>query len=713
MRGRVLFLGSLFLFFVLGCSDDGGTGPGGSNGLSPEATATIGADGGVLEAEDFILDVPAGAFDSEYNLSLYASSSDNPFAENGVSRAFHLEGLPSSFQQPLQVMIGYDGELSGQNYIAFGQETFVHSANQKQTVFQLFDAVEQPDTSRLGKARMADDFVMGELPSMESVDPEADMAAVSHYDTLRSANHHFRIKFPVDYVTFSQAQALCEYPEEAYQKFGAQGMGFSYAARTAWPVDVTVMPLGNETYGRFAASASGNNYSVIDFNRSKIGELDQMRTTAGHEFFHLVQSLYDPRSAYDKAAEGGPYLWLDEASSVWSEEKFTEEQDYVSSARSGHEFAPLEGLQAGAASRPDYHGYGMSAMIKYLVTHYDEGILVDIYDRVAQSEQPMYAVTDPLVHGIENWLPLFFRDYIAGEIYNVSPSLFIYEKSGTFSVETASDTTKTFHSSESGVGSYPDLSAKLFLVQLKYSGIDTSAIMKCTVSSPGIHPHILAFKYLSGELEYLEGGIGSTTVRDIRSLQDEGAHLLVAVVNTSYDQPEYAGSSDIDLKIDLETPQLPELDYEYVEFGMRTLAYFIDENDSITTLDDFYVEGRGDGNFTDTTFTGSWHYTYPWGEVTGSFGAKLDRTGTIVDSFHATGTTYTDGRTSTFTTMGSGIPKQLETTEHTYYWVTGTGACDHITFFTYLSEYEDTWTELFGYTCIQNSEIKITFGYGP
>ena len=66
------------------------------------------------------------------------------------------------------------------------------------------------------------------------------------------------------------------------------------AKEQKWPVDVTIKRLDtakSSVYGYSINSMWGNNYGYMQFNFDKIDETENMKVTAGHEFFHLVQSF--------------------------------------------------------------------------------------------------------------------------------------------------------------------------------------------------------------------------------------------------------------------------------------------------------------------------------------------------------------------------------------------------------------------------------------
>jgi len=113
----ILFV--LFSFSILSiytCEKD----PTSPSGTSLINNAVIGPDGGKLETNDFLLQVPAGSFSDDVTLNLSISTEMSGFGENSISETFILKGLPSEFAKPLRVGIQYQGTLSDESYIGFG-----------------------------------------------------------------------------------------------------------------------------------------------------------------------------------------------------------------------------------------------------------------------------------------------------------------------------------------------------------------------------------------------------------------------------------------------------------------------------------------------------------------------------------------------------------------------------------------------------------------
>jgi hypothetical protein len=519
-----------------------------------EATETIGAAGGTLEVEDFSLSVPAGAFDSDVELKLYASEDDQPFGDNSISRTFKIEGLPDVYDGVLHLRIKYQGTISEQGYIAIGEEAFAPSLGEVTTDYRLVQSVDSagylicdlksPDEDIRKSPRMYKTSKPGFL--------ERYYGAVYASIPKTSPEGHFKITDA--WGMEAKAESLLTYFENAYDML--QSMGFSYTDRKKWPVEVIirsfrvaggfVIPIA----GKFTRNRRGYDYGQITINGSFAENKDLMRTISGHEFFHLVQWLYDSRPESISYEEPYPHYWLDEATAVWSEEKYSElgPQNYVSRTFKGFEMEPFKGMQK------DYdknnkglardHGYGMPGLVKYLLRTYGEDKLVKIYEGIQAGNHPV----DAIISNTESpgvWLEPFFREYILGNIYNIEPSKWWAEHEGEFTIDSKDDKLKTFSHT------YQDLSGKLFRILLEYPSLNSDVKIRFTVNG-GDNSEVTVFKYsdVLGEIRCLGNSTSEVSVSEIKNLMDTGWDLLALVTNTRHESP-YTGSSETTLKVEL------------------------------------------------------------------------------------------------------------------------------------------------------------------
>ena len=94
----IILLGT-FTFFG-GCGGDDGTRPQDDGGAFYEVhdSATVGAEGGVLEGDDFVATIPAGALDADYDLELRSSGDEQPWGETTASDVYVLDGVPEGLR---------------------------------------------------------------------------------------------------------------------------------------------------------------------------------------------------------------------------------------------------------------------------------------------------------------------------------------------------------------------------------------------------------------------------------------------------------------------------------------------------------------------------------------------------------------------------------------------------------------------------------------
>ena len=369
--------------------------------------------------------------------------------------------------------------------------------------------------------------------------------------------------------------------------------------------------------------SGGDNYGYLEFNAKKMTDLAELRTTAGHEFFHLVQSLYDPRNFFSKAKFSSPHHWLDEACAVWIEEKFTDQQNYVSAARAGNVLAPFNGVVAGAADDAGKHGYGLSAMIKYLVGEHGESCLPAIYAAIKNGSDPLTAVRLGTANPIE-WWEEFLRQYTSGEIYGVGIAELTANKSGMFRIITDSDSLMTF------TGEYPDLSGGLYVIRLENQAIGNDSVLSLAVE--GGMGEVTALKYRLNPfgIELLGTDSEKVTVSDLQLLTDGGWHIIALVSNSRNIDP-YTKMTNIDLTVRVTKPLNPGFTYfmlhqEFIGDFEHVSYINSDFNKTYTSLFNPSLSPAGYGTLTGTTFTAIRNQPYQDTTIIGKTIIEFDET---------------------------------------------------------------------------------------
>ena len=330
-----------------------------------------------------------------------------------------------------------------------------------------------------------------------------------------------------------EAEQFEKYLNAAYDELVK--MGFSFSKRTSWPVHVNLNNRQSdkaEILGEFTPSKRGDNYSYITFNFGNMPNEALMKSTAGHELFHLVQALYDPRWAFTKAISAGPLYWLDEATATWFEEVMAG-KGYSSPTRKSNELHPFVGIYKGPTVHPQNYGYGMAAFIKYLVGQNDNKILSKIYEkRLAGAYDPVSIINEVSQKSISDIYPYFIEEYIAKKIYPDFDSyhmLWGIDYSGVqrWIVASKGDTLKTFDND------YPGISAKVFRLILSYEGFKDDDMLKVETDNTVFVPKYV-YEAKNKELKFLYMGKSEFSIPNLKKLQKESGQILVVVANAGY-----------------------------------------------------------------------------------------------------------------------------------------------------------------------------------
>ena len=704
---RLVTLSLFCCIVILSCSNSTGpdkTDPGDNNGgeTKDTVTQTIGTSGGTIDNNDIVIDIPAGTFNDDVEIELQRIDNDD-FADEGLTDTFTLTGLPEKFSQPLEIRLKYTGEVDGGIYLALGMDVLAKSIQEVTTSYDMIpadyadgyiSAVIQP-TGSSGFARRT-----GHADDNSGT---VTVKAVKEFSSHVTSQGHFSITYPTATVTSSSVEKLGTYLEEAYSTY--LGMGFSYDARTSWPVSVTVKTLKSTTFGYHAASKLGINHSFLEFNTLKMNDSDELRRTAGHEFFHLVQELYDPRYVTSRILFNGPQLWLEEACAVWSEEKFTDSQNYVSVIRQGHEMSPFNGMKPQDGAKEDYHGYGLSAMIKYLTGRYSESILEKMFTDIKAGKDPVEAV----INGTETpakWWQEFIWRYTIGEIYGVEQAQILAEKSGMYSIATDADTLHTF------TGSYVDLSARMYMIRLDNGSFDDGAKLKLSVDGTNSGISVVRFRLNPATMEHLASGASTVEVDKLKDMKASGWHLLAIVTNHRHVKP-YTGTSTINLEVKVDSPKAPVFNFN--QFSFSSYLYGRIVNSDGTTSEGLrnpnysYMES---GTLTGSQFTSTFTIDSEHAPSSGKITCTFDKFFTKITSITFEATTLNTSLQTTYTLEFEGVDFEYSRNNQGWreYKISGNQLTSpKLTSFHFREEKGDWWRDMT--ELLPEDKHNITFGF--
>ena len=523
------------------------------NGLELLASETIGPEGGRIDLDSIIIDIPPAAFQQQAALHILSVQGNSPFGENAISNALQIDGLPDQFN-PIQIKINCNNVISGDTLVALGEKGFAKSLRDS-----VFSFIVQKATAENGQLV----FSLGKSPSLSKnlrvdniVGSPVRITPLSGYTTSLSDAGHFVINHPVELA--SQAEQLGAFFEAAYDTF--QAMGFSYAGKS-WPVPVTVADMAENGAYTFYMPAMPTDITIrsnLDKGRFAVSknimnDVEKLATTAGHEFMHLVQNLYEFSDPYIMPEQ----IWLSGALAVWAEGKFSTAPNYISPEIVGNEIQLFLGWQHASA----LHGYGMSALFKTIAEAYGDAAIVSIIENIRDGRvpstavDPVDAVLSALTDPVERFWHQVLGDYIMGNLYDGSisrallenPSNFAY----TFVVDGPEDTLTTM------LCGFNDLSGALIKLNLDYAGIDSTAILKmavddstncgmllCALKNGAINP---LTETSPGQGGYLERG-------NLHQMTQAGQDLVLLVSHGRHQSP-YSGTNDVLITLEIDVPK--------------------------------------------------------------------------------------------------------------------------------------------------------------
>jgi len=707
MRSLKLISSFILLSLLFSCNKTDESNPE-DNNTNPTpttvGTAEIGYDGGVFEYEDFKMEVPEGAFNGYFELSLEKYPSQSLMGSNEASVFYQIKGLPIEVLENISFSLA--SSSTDEIYAVIGQKTKALSAANTALNFQFFDVNKEEEQ-----------FVLN-LESTDIPDYSTDdtmsivIGLVKGYSKVESKGH-FKIYTPAVYI--DDAYNLEQYLEEAYAKFESSAFNFAYQRRSKWPVSVSIKKLESGTYGYFIPSKWGNNYGSMVFNQDYISDSKELRLTAGHEFFHLVQALYDPRYGFTKAILPSSYYWVEEASSVYAEAYFTDESNYTSSIRNGHQMAPFKGFLAGAKENAQYHGYGMSAFVKYMSEQYGSDKLVKVYNYEAGNQSNIIdAFNTAYGISISDIYDDFINDYILSNIYNdFGASNLLGETNGSFSVNAAGDSLKVFEDT------YPALSAKVYKIDINYNGFnDQNSLL---MHSDGMKK--LVYKIQGGDISFLGSSSGDYTLTNLADIQQENALILVVMVSHYYAET----SGMLELKVTTSKPvAFDGVGYKVVHLPLIENVVLPDGSTITQEVNFDYTYDYGligeyiDGSYNAGVFEANWDYAESWNyQSKGNLEIIIDeQTQKIVNgSIHARLESISDPDNG-YKTMDisfANIQANYWGDQRAEFVVTSADFCNAgiITSFDEVSYFNNFYRTLISYSCDDYSQFVIKLRIAP
>ncbi len=522
------------------------------------AGATVSSAGGTVSGGGMTVSFPAGTFAAPASVSILKPNDYQPGGDAQISDVFTLRGLPAELNQPVNITIALRQTPPA------GAETLVAMSSGpgvQGTGTEFLEAVIEGNSARVtlppsgtsGGAPVSANPAATRLASSnppvntaQESGPEVSFYVMTFYWREMSAGGHFMIFYPSgDSSLHSKVAVIGQILEDAYAKIA--DLGLSWSIRRRWPIRVVIRPMegsDQDKWGVAEPSLLGKDYWSLTLNSNKLagdGVSNSFRATIGHELLHVMQDLYDPRSAYRVAKFPSPWFWYWEAASTWFESVMLNDESYIPSTVSedNYAFATRHGLEyePGDRSAVQSHGYGASMFLQYLTKTTSRNTVGETIKLAADRAPGLLAASrySPVeamnsVYGLlgDKWVQ-FIEKYAEGKIYasEFPPiGLIIAQKAGSYEFTQDSDTGVTF------TWNSPDLSARVF--QLKFTQAWPNNT-KVTLSFDAAGDYAKAFLYRVTATGWSKAGSfrDSITLDNAEQLQKDGAQLIIVVADGS------------------------------------------------------------------------------------------------------------------------------------------------------------------------------------
>ncbi len=610
------------LIFTIGCKEDSPSEPNETNNAL--ISQSVGTEGGIVETDELSISIPGGSFSFETDVSITKAEKQSDYSDVSSTNWFTIEGIPVDYSLPINISLSVDDVPEGLPLIMISAPCFSTSVNSVRESFYFLEANYSE-----GKLNVAIPAVSNNGSLLKTNEggkfSYTVWGSIKGYFGYTSINEHFYI-IAKEGTSPLAVSNLGEYLEDAYTSI--KSMGFDYSRRTAWPINVKIIKnLGID--GAYSASPFGINRDFIEIKSALLNDELTSKVTAGHEFFHFAQSMYEPFTQFNRGVDmivdwasnqvtgsnkfKPKQLWLDEASAVWIETKFAKNADYISASyESAVHNMPFAGYKEIVDGNPASYGYGMFPFIKYLVKAEGEDVVKKAYDEIYKSAHPLTAISLASDGDLNNHWHTFIKELCAGEIVKDINLMQLKANAGSTEEKITSldETDKTLNATLN------ELSAKIYYFPLDFTKTNDIVPIKFSVTKGAIS----VFKFANRSLDLLRHSKSIVSLPNLNLLKDEGARIYVVHSLGTISHP-YTGSTAASLSYSIQAPQFDLSLYNEMHLtivcratrkntaGDSDVRYeYPHSQNSVLRIDNF------SGSFSDNTFSvdfmdqkGSWN----------------------------------------------------------------------------------------------------------
>ena len=474
----------------------------------------IGPDGGTISTDEFVMEIPSGAFLSTENLKLAIEKQEQAFGEASVTPLFRLEGMPTETFAPIQIKLKYTGTLSEVHNIAIGVPDSVELNDSTFTdiFYTYYDATE------------SDSFLTCEIPALTAdnnilIKPQIDRNLIDFFiggltgNDLKNWNpfsDHFTIKGlgTVPENERGNADEIMSILEQTFIRF--QNANFDYTDLNI-PIDVTFSTKFSETYPCLPMIIANPKRSLFEIcypTASQSGVSIQVTDS----FRWMVQYMFLQYILKKN------HFYVDEIRVMISA---------AGATKYGYSILKSEKIQTAienCATQFLQLNY-QYILFDYLVKLQGDHVLSTFCNKFVLSVNQLISILEA-AGPPEEWLVGYYVYLTAfEEFYNITGADF-WEGKCTQSLawDTMNETEELSHA-------YPDLGAAWYNIKLS-SNMTENTSLKLLVNST--QADIAVLKYNASEIEYIDNtsiGQSQLIIPDLKNIADAGYDLLVIVCN--------------------------------------------------------------------------------------------------------------------------------------------------------------------------------------
>lgn len=576
---------------------------------------TIGIAGGTIEKNEFRLSIPTEALDQNYDITISKTEGNGAFSESKISNFYKIDGLPDNYTKPLKIQFEIDQQYTGVNSISIGQLRSDELENTESYIYQISDAIDSLNFL-IGYLPTSDNGFNNGLNKLNFYGHPISFIVGPLLQDEKLETEHFKISLP--YSISENITTIGDVLEDCYKK-----------AVETFPSPFRLEIEKYEVCASIQDKAVIRESNIINLKRSYVfnKEFNKLRTNIGKEltFNGLSNIIVDQKILNNSQISlDEEYYTVIHSIIKWSEELFTTDQDfkYPDEFIAGY-LAPFNGLRAGAGNNLDpeiikKHSSGISSIIKYLVDDEIfgyEGIVKTCID-IGNGTNAISSLINNVNGTIGEWYPEYYKKYLLRELYIIPSTYFSNYAHYEWNINSKNDTLSKFLAEETDY--YPDISARLFRINLNYPEIDATQNMLFKMDAPnslnglslvvfGVKDQNIIFLGTANSQDFL--------IPNLRAYyEDDIQQFLVALVNSNITQSDYLGKTAVDLEISISPKEdLPDCTFDPTLYDQCNVGIMINAdmyteytNGDTVSNTELLIQSSGiiDGSFSGNTFTG-------------------------------------------------------------------------------------------------------------